>query len=138
MDPSRLLGFSTDDPKHGSGADEHQHQRAENAGTENKRTGHNRSQIFDETQCLENLSKLVGLLAMGLVKPAPGNAIRAALTEILRHHRKSGRDGGQCALSDDNVLEILRRDPTTLNLLGSLLTPDQVDLVMREATDGHE
>ena len=138
MDTSHLLGYSPDEPRDAAGAGEQHQQRAETSGTNKGHTNRSPGQVFDEQQCLENLTKLCGLIAMGVVKPAVGNAIRATLTEILRHHRASGRGDGQGALSDDIVREMLRRDPAMLNLLEGLLTQEQIDLFMREATDGHE
>ena len=132
MNERQLLGYSPDDPGDRSGP-----HNAE--GPESPR-GQRRAapQIYSVEECLSRLSQLPGLIALHYLTPADAGAIRTSLSEILRHHRQSGQEGRHGALTNEDVLAIYRRDPEVFNLMSGLLTDAQVDLVMRQATDGDE
>jgi hypothetical protein len=131
MDEQKRLGYI---PAGGTQS-EHQDVGADrDAGS--SRTGRRAAYVLTERDCLERLSQLPGLLALGLIEPAQANAMRATLGEILRHCRHAGQEGAHGALADGDVLEIYRRDPQVFDLISGMLTADQIAAVMREATDG--
>jgi len=100
--------------------------------------GREKPGIPDAEDCLRAMAQLAGLVAMGLMKPAQANAIRAAFEVVLRHHKDKAKEAEK-GLSNADVMELLRKDPQLLSLLEPLLTSDQVAMVMKAAggsTDG--
>jgi hypothetical protein len=93
--------------------------------------------IPDADACLDALGRLPGLIALGIVKPAQANAMRAIYHEILQHHQRSQQRDDRQGLSDADVMDVMQRDPQFLNLLEPLLSQEQVELIMR-STQGDD
>jgi hypothetical protein len=86
---------------------------------------------------LRAIAQVAGLVALGLLKPAQANAIRASYREILQHHRQSQAREDNQGLSNADVLRLMRDNPEILGLLEPLLTDEQVAMVMgRRNGDG--
>jgi hypothetical protein len=97
-----------------------------------------KSTIPSPDDCARAIAQLAGLVAMGMLKPAQANAIRAAFRDILHHHRTKAKEADK-SVSNADVMDLLRHDPKLLNLLAPLLTSEQLDMVMsagREDADG--
>lgn len=92
-----------------------------------------RSSYPDEEQCLAAIARLAGLVAMGLLTTSKANTIRASFVEILRWHRAVRGSREQQRLADADVIGLLRTHPEHLAMLEFLLTPEQIEMVMREA-----
>jgi|SRR4051812_11035281 hypothetical protein len=82
-------------------------------------------------ECLQGIAALTALIAMGLLTPARANAIRANFLAILRSH-ESGSSSGSARVADEDLLRLWRTQPGLIDLIQPLLTPEQLDLVMRE------
>ena len=95
-----------------------------------------RGPIASMEDCLIALASLAGAVAMGLLKPAQANSIRASYTEILRYHQKNETRSDRNGMADADVMEIMRKDPHMFSMLEPFLTDEQIDLVMKNAKDG--
>lgn len=92
--------------------------------------------IPDVQACLAALAALAGAVALGYLKAAQANAIRAMYTEILRHHQKNESRSDRKGLADADVAELMRKDPKVFSIMEPFLTDEQIDLVMKNAKDG--
>ncbi len=139
MEPAKLLEYEPEDAEQPTeGADQGQEEVADGPDPTGQQGGHGTRHVFSEQECLEALTRLIGLVALKIITPAQANSMRAGLEALLRLHQRRGRgDRGQ-TLDDDAVLKIFDRDPTVVDLLSPFLTEDQVELVMRRATRNHE
>ena len=95
-----------------------------------------RSKIPSEDECLQAIGQLGGLIAMGLLKPAQANAIRASFRDILQHHQRSQSRHDHAGIGDADVLDLMRKDPTILNMLAPLLTDEQLAMIMQQDKGG--
>lgn len=92
--------------------------------------------ILTRDECLAGLSQLPGLVALKLVKPAQASAMRGPFNDLLRHHERAGRSGGDPVLVDEDLLSLAREKPELLNYFAPVLTPEQLALVTRQVTGG--
>lgn len=95
-----------------------------------------RGTIASREDCLSALTNLPGAVAMGLLKPAQANSMRASYTEILRYHQRNEIHSDRNGMADADVLEIMRKDPKMFSVLEPFLTDEQIDLVMKNAKEG--
>ena len=120
-----------DEGPEGSAADPTDETVGSNDDGQSNRQSYQRqeSKILDQRQCLAGLSRLPGLLAMGVVKPAQANAMRGVFKDLLDHHREDRQQVGK-TLDTDDVVAKVRENPALLNLLAPLLTDEQIDMIM--------
>jgi hypothetical protein len=83
---------------------------------------------------LAKLDWLAGCVAMGALPPAKANSMRGIYATILSYLDDASSVGAN-ALSDDDVLKILRESPELLKFIKPLLTKEQIALIVREATN---
>jgi hypothetical protein len=95
-----------------------------------------RGTIPSAEDCLLALASLAGAVAMGLLKPAQANAMRANYAAILSYHQQNESRSDRNGMADADVMEIMRKDPKMLSVLEPFLTDEQIDLVMNSAKDG--
>jgi len=86
--------------------------------------------ILDSTGCLQGLSQLPGLIAMGVLKPGQANAMRATFGDILKAHYANQSQRNSQGISNDDLQELLRTNPQMLNLLEPLLNDQQFSAAM--------
>ncbi len=118
-----------DDPKESKGE-----QDAEQPHKESNRE--ERRKIPSLEDCLFAFASLAGAVAMGVIKPAQANTIRASYAEILRYHQKNESRNDRNGMADADVMEIMRKDPKMFSMMEPFLTDEQIDLVMKNAKDG--
>ncbi len=82
-------------------------------------------------ECLQGIAALNGALALGLITPSKANSMRANFQAILRSHESSSATGA-ARVADEDLLKLWRTQPGLVGLIEPLLTPEQLDLVMRE------
>lgn len=92
--------------------------------------------ILDEQGCLKGLSALPPLAALGVLKPAQANSMRAVYRDLLQHHGKKQSRNDHKGLSDANVLDLLQADPRILSMLEPILTEEQISMLFTNAKDG--
>lgn len=81
-------------------------------------------------ECLAALAKLPGLIAMKVLSPGAANAIRASYETLLKEYGKAP-NGPSGHFSDEDVMSMFRSHPEMLSLIESLLTQDQIDMVIK-------
>lgn len=82
--------------------------------------------------CLRALAQLPGLTAMKLISTGQCNSIKSIYATILAEYRHSERSTGP-QVQDELLLKFLKKDPGLLNLIAPLLTPGQLEFVMKWA-----
>ena len=75
-----------------------------------------------------------GLVATGLLPTARANAMRGIYQTMLSNLNDSSA-GGAAAIANEDLVAVLRAQPELLKLLKPFLTPEQLDLIVREATN---
>lgn len=98
--------------------------------------GQKRRKIPSLEDCLFALASLAGAVAMGLIKPAHANTIRASYTEILRHHQKNDSRIDRQGLADADIMDMMRKDPKVFTIMEPFLTDAQIEMLMQNAKDG--
>jgi hypothetical protein len=85
-------------------------------------------------ELIARLNMLAGCVAMGTITPGRANSMRGIYATILGNlddHRAVGAG----SLGDQDVLTVLRDHPHMLKFLKPFLTPEQIDLIVREASN---
>jgi hypothetical protein len=109
----------------------------ENTDQEQRKQRRRKSgQVLNKQKCLEGLSHLPSLLATGFIKPPVANSMCGVYRELLSHHQQAERAGAGPTVENADVMALLRADPNILAMIEPFLTDDQLELIMREATDG--
>ena len=80
--------------------------------------------------CARLMAKLIGMVTIGLMKPAQAGAIRNMLRDLMHYHQGKAKDTEK-ALSNADVLDLMKKNPAALSLLEPFLTQEQVDMIMR-------
>jgi hypothetical protein len=84
------------------------------------------------------IAQLARLVAMGSLKTAQANAIRAAFREILLYHRNKSKEAEK-GISTVELLDVLGKDPKLLPLFEPLLSQEQVEWILRAGdSDGED
>jgi hypothetical protein len=91
--------------------------------------------IATKEECLAALTKIPGLLIIGLITPQVANAMRGPYKDILEHHRRAQQVPAQGGMANDDLLEIVRKNPEYLGMLSDLLTEEQIQLVLKQTTN---
>lgn len=73
-----------------------------------------------------------GLIAIGVLPPAKANAMKGVYQTILSHVDDSPQSGA-ARVADEDVIKILQQQPDLLKALQPFLTPEQLELIIREA-----
>jgi hypothetical protein len=81
---------------------------------------------------LHKLGQMPGLIAIGVLPPAKANAMKGVYQTILSHVDDS-RQSGAARVADEDLIKILQQQPELLKALQPFLTPEQLDLIIREA-----
>jgi hypothetical protein len=84
-------------------------------------------------EILFKLDQLSGLVAIGVVPPAKANSMRSIYHTMLSNLGDSSPVGA-AAVADDDVVKIMQLGPELLKVIQPLLTPDQLNLIIREAS----
>ena len=96
------------------------------------------SKVQTVGECLASLSQIPGMVALKLITPAQANAMRGTLEAILRQHNRSGSRAGapDGSVQSTDLVELAQRDPQVLNMLETILTDQQIAMVMKATKDG--
>ena len=100
--------------------------------------GPGNSKVPTVSECLASLSQIPGMVALKLITPAQANAMRGTLEAILRQHNRSGTRAGQPEgnVQSMDLVDLAKRDPQVLNMLETILTDQQITMVMKATKDG--
>jgi hypothetical protein len=102
------------------------HNRSRNGGP-------TRPRIPSREECYAQIHSLNGLVAMGILAPSRANSIRANLLAIIAYHDRASSSSGE-VLSDSTIRQIWQVDPGLLNHIEHLMTEEQLEKALREAT----
>jgi hypothetical protein len=100
-------------------------------GAEGSSEGHPHC-IPNKADILHKLDQMPGLIAIGLLPPAKANAMKGVYNTILAHVGDSPQNGA-ARIADEDVIKILQKQPELLRALQPFLTPEQLELIIREA-----
>jgi hypothetical protein len=79
------------------------------------------------------LSRLPGLVALGVLPPAQANTIRATYSTLLQSHDRHEKVPARTI--DNELVRHLRKNPRLANLVEPFLTKDQIEMVLRGDID---
>jgi hypothetical protein len=102
----------------------------QSSGQNDRRRKRAASAVPSREECLSAIAALNGLIALRILTSAQANSIGAGYVAILREHDRA-RQGTQRRLSDDDVRQIWNDQPHLIDMLESLLTDEQLEMVMR-------
>ena len=101
------------------------------SGAEENGNGHAHG-IPSKADILHKLDQMPGLIAIGLLPPAKANAMKGVYNTILNHVGDSPQSSA-ARVADEDLIKILRQQPELLKALQPFLTPEQRELIIREA-----
>jgi hypothetical protein len=84
-------------------------------------------------EILAKLDRMPGMIALGLLPPARANSMRSIFDTMLSHLGES-TPGGGAVVADEDIVKVLRLQPELLKIFQPLLTADQLNLIIREAS----
>lgn len=123
------------DDSQNAGGEKHQHNKqGPNRAGQRERRQPKKPFIPGPDDCLQAFAQVAGLVAMGILKPAQANTILAAYRGIYQHHMVQAKQAEK-GLGNADVLELARKDPKLAELLSPLLTPEQLEMLVRDAED---
>ena len=88
--------------------------------------------VSSDQHCLAALSRLPGLLAMGLIQPATANAMRGAYHEILQYQLRAEQKRSASGIANEDLLAAVRKNPALLSQLEPLLTDEQFKFITED------
>ena len=89
--------------------------------------------VSTKKQLQAKLEYLATLGLLGFVPPARVNAAHGCLRTVLQNLGNQDATLGSGVIADEDALTVLRKNPVLLKLLKPLLTPQQLELIIREA-----
>jgi len=75
---------------------------------------------------------------MGMLTTQQVSAIRSVHATILQHHQKKQTASNRQPLENSGLTEMLRKHPELANELASLLSDEQIAIIMAESKDGSD
>jgi hypothetical protein len=94
-----------------------------------------RAPIASAEDCLAILSRLGGLVILGLLGTAQANAIRSTYTAILQYHERQQSGPSRTIADEKDLAKLLRKYPELAKLLEPLLTDEQIEMLLRGGKD---
>jgi hypothetical protein len=118
-----LPSGSDEDPRSESAPNDHHQQRSQRRSSGNA--------VPSREACLQAIARLSGLVAMGILKPAQANSIRASFETILHCHERDRDRAGQAAqLPNEDVIRAFDLHPDLIDLLAPVLSEDQLQMLV--------
>ena len=100
---------------------------------DNPRQG--RAPIASVEDCLAVLTRLGGLVTLGLLGTAEANTIRSTYTEILKYHERQQSGPSRTVVNEKEVAKLLRTHPEYAKLFEPLLSTEQIEELVRGGRD---
>jgi hypothetical protein len=110
-----------------------------NTAADGQKSGHDRQsgeerRVSSKHEILYKLELMPGLVATGLLPAARANSMRGIYQTMLSNLNDSS-PGGAAAIANEDLVAVLRAQPDLLKVLKPFLTPEQLDLIVREAAN---
>ncbi len=96
--------------------------------------GDDELRVSTKEEILVKLDQMPGLIATGLLPTTRANAMRGIYQTMLASLNDSSPSGA-AAMTDEDVLTILRAQPDLLKMLHPFLSRQQLELIVREAVN---
>lgn len=93
-----------------------------------------RPKILSRDECLEKLSALPGLVAMGLLTTSKANCIRGTITSVLQFTTTKAGSESQRDLDPNELASMLRAKPELAKYFEPLLSNEQIGAILQEGT----
>lgn len=107
-----------------------------NAPAEDSNTSSRRSsdevRIASKKEILHALSQMPGLIVTGLLPTGRANAVKG-IYQVILDNLDGPTTAGASAIPNEDLVAVLRSQPELLKLFQGFLTPEQLDLIVREA-----
>ena len=94
-----------------------------------------RAPIASVEDCLAVLTRLGGLVTLGLLGTAEANTIRSTYTEILKYHERQQSGPSRTVVNEKEVAKLLRTHPEYAKLFEPLLSTEQIEELVRGGRD---
>lgn len=94
-----------------------------------------RSKILSQGECLEKLSALPGLVAMGLLTTSKANCIRNAISTVLQFNSKQTSSDSRREVDSTELAAMLQANPGMAKFMEPFLTREQIEALLQEGSD---
>ncbi len=97
---------------------------------QDRQTKHPRHKILSRGECLEQLSALPGLVAMGVMTTSKANCIRGTLDTLLQCDSKQTSSDSRREVDTTELAAMLKVNPAMAKFLEPLLSRDQIEALL--------
>ncbi len=104
-------------------------------GNPNHQSKQPRPKILSQGECLEKLSALPGLVAMGLLTTSKANCIRSTISTVLQFNSKPTGSDARREVDPTELAAMLKSNPEMAKFLEPLLTREQIEALFQEGPD---
>ena len=104
-------------------------------GNPNHQSRQSRPKILSQGECLEKLSALPGLVAMGLLTTSKANCIRNALNTVLQFNSKQTSSDSRREVDSTELAAMLKANPDMAKFMEPFLTREQIEALLQEGSD---
>lgn len=94
-----------------------------------------RHKILSRGECLEQLSALPGLVAMGLMTTPKANCIRGTLDTLLQCDSKQTSSDSRREVDTTELAAMLQANPGMAKFLEPFLSREQIEALLQEGSD---
>lgn len=89
-----------------------------------------RPKILSRDECLEKLSALPGLVAMGLLTTSKANCIRGTISTVLQFNSKETSSDSRREVDPTELAAMLKANPEMDKFLEPFLSRDQIEALL--------
>ena len=108
-------------------------ERGEPDGSKARYKRQGRQGILTVEQCLQTLSGLPTMVAMGMLTVPKANAIKGFCQVILQRHGRDQTRGTSSALDQEQIVKMVRDNPDLLSLLEPFMSDEQIEAIIKAA-----
>lgn len=94
-----------------------------------------RPKILSRDECLEKLSALPGLVAMGLLTTSKANCIRNAISTVLQFDSKPTSSDSRREVDSTELAAMLQANPGMAKFMEPFLSREQIEALLQEGSD---
>jgi hypothetical protein len=103
-------------------------------GSPNHQAKEPRRKILSQGECLEKLSALPGLVAMGLLTTSKANCIRTTISTVLQFNSKQASPDSRREVDSTELAEMLKANPEMAKFLEPFLTREQIKALLNQGS----
>lgn len=97
---------------------------------QNRQSKQPRPKILSQGECLEQLSALPGLVAMGLLTTSKANCIRGTIATVLQFNSKETSSDSRREVDSTELAAMLKANPEMAKFLEPFLSRDQIEALL--------